>query len=249
LDVKNVCIFVASWILGFWSSATIIITTTTTTARSLEQLILGPEYHLSHLSHLAAFEDQTQKVERFLSPSLWSPWRRLSFDGTSKSCSFGTLCGLEHHRYGPLIPEKTQDIFSHRNHQLGARQTNYCSPSPTSPVAGRKHSPAGGTLSSESSENWKKTRTVGGVHKDEKDAVAVEMGRLPPTKLRIQMDLAGFEVRNWGVSQQIARLDRKKHENRRDMKWILANQHLQTLHAVSLEDERWKQCHDLHVWN
>ena len=119
-----------------------IIVTTTTTARSLEQLILGPEYHLSHLSHLAAFEDQTQKVERFLSPSLWSPWRRLSFDGTSKSCSFGTLCGLEHHRYGPLIPEKTQDIFSHRNHQLGARQTNYCSPSPTSPVAGRKHSPA-----------------------------------------------------------------------------------------------------------
>ena len=112
MDVKNVCVFVSSWILGFWSSATtiIIITTTTTTARSLEQLILGPEYHLSHLSHLAAFEDQTQKVERFLSPSLWSPWRRLSFDGTSKSCSFGTLCGLEHHRYGPLI--RKPRIFS-----------------------------------------------------------------------------------------------------------------------------------------
>ena len=72
----------------------------------------------------------------------------------------------------------------------------------------------------------------------------MELGRVPPTNLRIQMDLAGFQVRNWGVSQQIARLDRKKHE-----KWILANQHLQTLHAVSLEDERWKQCHDLHVWN
>jgi len=63
----------------FETTNQIIVTTTTTTARSLEQLILGPEYHLSHLSHLAAFEDQTQKVERFLSNKNVEPLEKTEF--------------------------------------------------------------------------------------------------------------------------------------------------------------------------